>query len=288
MVMFGARYGRFLPFLLLHFLFFFFLFSFSLLQFATLHSFLSPPIPSHPIPSIPFPSPLSEPIATLALYYSLFYSSSISSSRLFASQANKINPRTKRKHNQGYHHFSISFYFVTVSSLFVDFIALSLVGLCRIDDCAFDLSMHPSQLVEWCYHALASLLSFLSSWLTWAHDLATATAHSYLIRILKCGPMPRHIAFIMDGNRRFATGIGLAQKREGHLFGYAKLEQASHLHPSPLPLSLSFFLSFSSLPLDSSSLICCPRHWNGALTWAFNAFQSMHLALTTTNVPRKK
>ncbi|KAK9825746.1 hypothetical protein WJX74_003947 [Apatococcus lobatus] len=43
--------------------------------------------------------------------------------------------------------------------------------------------------------------------------------------ILKAGPVPEHVAIIMDGNRRFATGRQLA-RQEGHTFGYRKLEEA--------------------------------------------------------------
>lgn len=45
---------------------------------------------------------------------------------------------------------------------------------------------------------------------------------SCLIRILQAGPIPRHIAFIMDGNRRFATKQGL-QSISGHQQGYLKV-----------------------------------------------------------------
>ena len=46
-----------------------------------------------------------------------------------------------------------------------------------------------------------------------------------LIKILKTGKIPRSIAIIMDGNRRFATKIK-KDKHEGHSFGLQKLEQA--------------------------------------------------------------
>lgn len=38
-------------------------------------------------------------------------------------------------------------------------------------------------------------------------------------------PVPRHIAFIMDGNRRFAEARSL-RKVEGHSFGYRRLIDA--------------------------------------------------------------
>ncbi len=45
------------------------------------------------------------------------------------------------------------------------------------------------------------------------------------IRILKSGKIPRSIAIIMDGNRRFATKNQM-DKHEGHAFGLQKLENA--------------------------------------------------------------
>lgn len=42
--------------------------------------------------------------------------------------------------------------------------------------------------------------------------------------IIKCGPVPSHVAFIMDGNRRWAEEHKL-QKSKGHHFGYQKLEE---------------------------------------------------------------
>ena len=38
------------------------------------------------------------------------------------------------------------------------------------------------------------------------------------LRILKTGKIPRSIAIIMDGNRRFATQKRM-EKHEGHVFG---------------------------------------------------------------------
>ncbi len=44
------------------------------------------------------------------------------------------------------------------------------------------------------------------------------------IRLVKSQPVPHHIAIIMDGNRRFAEGIGLVRSR-GHQKGRDKLEE---------------------------------------------------------------
>ena len=45
-----------------------------------------------------------------------------------------------------------------------------------------------------------------------------------LVRQLRQGPLPHHLAVIMDGNRRFAEQLGLAPF-EGHLRGRGKLEE---------------------------------------------------------------
>ncbi|KAL1524937.1 hypothetical protein AB1Y20_019813 [Prymnesium parvum] len=44
-------------------------------------------------------------------------------------------------------------------------------------------------------------------------------------RVVETGPMPKHIGFIMDGNRRFAREQGV-EVAEGHRLGYGKLEEA--------------------------------------------------------------
>ncbi|KAJ1927563.1 hypothetical protein IWQ60_002820 [Tieghemiomyces parasiticus] len=44
------------------------------------------------------------------------------------------------------------------------------------------------------------------------------------INILRQGPIPRHVAFIMDGNRRYARSLGVATQ-QGHLRGFHKLEE---------------------------------------------------------------
>ncbi|KAF3490518.1 uncharacterized protein GIQ15_00035 [Arthroderma uncinatum] len=48
-------------------------------------------------------------------------------------------------------------------------------------------------------------------------------AQNILIDVLKQGPLPKHVAFIMDGNRRYAKSHGLPIK-EGHVLGATALE----------------------------------------------------------------
>jgi len=55
------------------------------------------------------------------------------------------------------------------------------------------------------------------SGLNWAERLGCAVA--------RAGPTPKHIAFIMDGNRRFARERGM-EVATGHRAGYSTLEQA--------------------------------------------------------------
>ncbi len=45
-----------------------------------------------------------------------------------------------------------------------------------------------------------------------------------LIEEIKKNPVPGHVAIIMDGNRRFATGLGLIPDA-GHVFGRDKIEE---------------------------------------------------------------
>ncbi|KAM7536684.1 hypothetical protein Aperf_G00000088827 [Anoplocephala perfoliata] len=46
------------------------------------------------------------------------------------------------------------------------------------------------------------------------------------LNVLKQGEIPSHVAFIMDGNRRYAISHGL-QKTEGHKQGFSKLSEVS-------------------------------------------------------------
>lgn len=50
----------------------------------------------------------------------------------------------------------------------------------------------------------------------------TAQLRDLLIRSLKCGPIPQHIAFVMDGNRRYARARKL-ETVEGHHLGFEAL-----------------------------------------------------------------
>jgi ditrans,polycis-polyprenyl diphosphate synthase len=53
-------------------------------------------------------------------------------------------------------------------------------------------------------------------------EFAIGHIRELLIGALKQGPVPRHIAFVMDGNRRFARSHGI-ETVEGHNLGFEAL-----------------------------------------------------------------
>lgn len=53
--------------------------------------------------------------------------------------------------------------------------------------------------------------------LSWLESLA--------VNVIKQGPIPNHIAIIMDGNRRYSVKTNI-EKVEGHKMGFEKLSEA--------------------------------------------------------------
>lgn len=53
--------------------------------------------------------------------------------------------------------------------------------------------------------------------LSWLERLA--------VKVIKQGQIPKHVAIIMDGNRRFSVKSHI-QKAEGHKLGFDKLSEA--------------------------------------------------------------
>lgn len=63
-------------------------------------------------------------------------------------------------------------------------------------------------------------------------SFAKGFSQEFAVRLIKAGPVPRHVAFIMDGNRRFAKANGL-ELGEGHVAGFESLSTVSsqiHTH----------------------------------------------------------
>ncbi|XP_058055419.1 dehydrodolichyl diphosphate synthase complex subunit DHDDS [Anopheles bellator] len=59
---------------------------------------------------------------------------------------------------------------------------------------------------------------------TWVRESNLYWYHRWIIRVLRAGPIPAHVAFIMDGNRRYAKKANIA-KAEGHSAGFEKLSE---------------------------------------------------------------
>ena len=70
------------------------------------------------------------------------------------------------------------------------------------------------------------LLQLISSSLDWLRDQATAKAQDALINVLAAGPIPQHVAFILDGNRRYARSKGM-HVTQGHTDGFYNLRKVS-------------------------------------------------------------
>lgn len=59
-------------------------------------------------------------------------------------------------------------------------------------------------------------------------DKAYSTYESMIEKEVSSGVMPRHIAIIMDGNRRYAEEVLGAEPNEGHKLGRQKLDEVLH------------------------------------------------------------
>lgn len=58
----------------------------------------------------------------------------------------------------------------------------------------------------------------------WLRDKTIDRIRRVLLGVLKAGPVPRHVAFIMDGNRRYARAKGV-NVIQGHIDGFAALRR---------------------------------------------------------------
>lgn len=75
-------------------------------------------------------------------------------------------------------------------------------------------NLHSCRIVYSC----ASMSWIRDSNLTWCQRVA--------VNVVRSGPIPRHVAFIMDGNRRFANKVNLNSVTDGHVRGFDKLAEA--------------------------------------------------------------
>ena len=66
--------------------------------------------------------------------------------------------------------------------------------------------------------------TFMNRLTSHIQDFASAKAQSALLTVLASGPIPQHVAFIMDGNRRYARSHH-KQVAQGHGDGYEALKR---------------------------------------------------------------
>ncbi|KDR69210.1 hypothetical protein GALMADRAFT_230735 [Galerina marginata CBS 339.88] len=59
---------------------------------------------------------------------------------------------------------------------------------------------------------------------TWLQDKITSKARNFILRILAAGPIPKHVAFVMDGNRRYAR-MNHKAIQQGHSDGFIALRR---------------------------------------------------------------
>lgn len=60
--------------------------------------------------------------------------------------------------------------------------------------------------------------------MSWFKQNKRSLLERFCINVLKCGPIPRHVAFIMDGNRRYARKLNL-ETIEGHKQGFDRMAE---------------------------------------------------------------
>lgn len=66
--------------------------------------------------------------------------------------------------------------------------------------------------------------SFVMSGETWVRRDERTWLQRLACNVVKMGPVPNHVAFIMDGNRRFANRRHI-DRAQGHLLGFDKLTE---------------------------------------------------------------
>jgi undecaprenyl pyrophosphate synthase len=67
--------------------------------------------------------------------------------------------------------------------------------------------------------------SLLLGW-QWLQNTIASNAQNIMLKILAAGPIPKHIAFVMDGNRRYAR-MNHKEVQQGHSDGFIALRRVS-------------------------------------------------------------
>ncbi|XP_043362024.1 dehydrodolichyl diphosphate synthase complex subunit DHDDS isoform X5 [Dermochelys coriacea] len=69
-----------------------------------------------------------------------------------------------------------------------------------------------------------SLQEAVGKAMSWIKEGELTIIERFCANVIKAGPMPRHVAFIMDGNRRYAQKCHV-KRQQGHSEGFDKLAQ---------------------------------------------------------------
>jgi undecaprenyl pyrophosphate synthase len=64
----------------------------------------------------------------------------------------------------------------------------------------------------------------MTSSLAWVQDKIWSKAEDVILHVLAAGPIPQHVAFVMDGNRRYAR-MNHKQTLQGHSDGFLALRR---------------------------------------------------------------
>ncbi|XP_023211158.1 dehydrodolichyl diphosphate synthase complex subunit DHDDS-like [Centruroides sculpturatus] len=62
--------------------------------------------------------------------------------------------------------------------------------------------------------------------MVWLEKVQRTWLESFVIKVLQTGDIPKHVAFIMDGNRRYADKLNL-NRVDGHTHGFKKLSEVN-------------------------------------------------------------
>ena len=75
---------------------------------------------------------------------------------------------------------------------------------------------------------LSRAMFLLRDW-HWLQNTIASNARNLMLDVLAAGPIPKHIAFVMDGNRRYAR-MNHKEVQQGHSDGFIALRRVSCLN----------------------------------------------------------
>ena len=115
----------------------------------------------------------------------------------------------------------------------------------------------------------------------WLRDNVIDRIRRVLLGVLKAGPVPHHVAFIMDGNRRYARDKGV-KVIQGHVDGFAALRRvrAQIRLCTVYELHQKIFFLGPHQPRD--------RYWEYAPPLTSRSFLYMPLPSTTSSAPKRR